>query len=324
VILIVTSKVDAHVNSVTCHLDAARFDWVRINTEDVASNVNVVVSPAERDGEIFVRDSGRQFRLSNVVAVWYRKPTPAALSHFALEPRALEYVKAEFNETLLGLYSLLGKARWINYPMADARAHRKLVQLAVARESGFRTPRTIVTNDPAAALRFADEVQGDLAIKSLGAISVTQEHGDHIEQYGLFTRRVTKQELAEHIDKIQYLPCLIQEYVPKQYELRVTCVGDRVFACRIDSQCHPLAADDYRFATKQLRHKIVECEHLRDPIRAYMDEFGLHFGCFDFAVTPTGSTVFFEMNPNGQWLWVERKTGAQIGQAIAHLLMGAY
>ena len=54
-----------------------------------------------------------------------------------------------------------------------------------------------------------------------------------------------------------------------------------------------------------------------------MKEFGLNFGCFDIAVTPSGEFVFFECNPNGQWLWIEEFTGAPIGKAIAELLRTA-
>jgi hypothetical protein len=52
--------------------------------------------------------------------------------------------------------------------------------------------------------------------------------------------------------------------------------------------------------------------------------FGLNFGCFDILVTKAGEPVFLEMNPNGQWLWVENMTGLPIGQAIAHQLISVH
>jgi hypothetical protein len=32
--------------------------------------------------------------------------------------------------------------------------------------------------------------------------------------------------------------------------------------------------------------------------------------------------VFFEINPNGQWAWLEELSGAPIGEALAHELAG--
>jgi hypothetical protein len=39
------------------------------------------------------------------------------------------------------------------------------------------------------------------------------------------------------------------------------------------------------------------------------------------AITPDGKYVFFEINPNGQYLWIEDITKAPISEAIADLLI---
>src|SRR5258708_4300077 len=79
------------------------------------------------------------------------------------------------NEIILGLYALLHRAYWINNPFNTRIAHRKFLQLRTAAEVGFAVPQTLVTNRPKSALDFADQIDGDLAIKSLGAISVMQD-----------------------------------------------------------------------------------------------------------------------------------------------------
>ena len=106
-ILIITSKRDGHIGAVSRYLDAAGTPWVRLNTEDFA-NVELTVSPANGRGTLFVRDSGRKIEIQEVEAVWFRKPEPVDISRFTgLERGALDYIEAEFGETLLGLYSLL-------------------------------------------------------------------------------------------------------------------------------------------------------------------------------------------------------------------------
>jgi len=322
-ILVVTSKRDGHVEAVARHLEKSGANWVRINTEDFATNIEIELAPASGTGWVRVKDSDIEFRIEDVNAVWYRKPDPIHLSHFEMEPPALEYVEAEFTEVMLGLYSLLDNAYWINNPFATRRAHRKLLQLKTATCVGFMVPRTVLTNMTSAVSRFSDEFEGDLAIKSLGAISVIQDDERSAIQYGVFTRRITKSELTSHEDKIHHMPTLFQEFVEKDYELRITCVEDQIFGCKIYPRRADLTSDDYRFDTQELRHSPVDCSHLKSRLRAYMKALDLNFGCFDFVVSKTGETVFLECNSNGQWLWVQQLTGLQIGEAIANALLSS-
>jgi len=48
--------------------------------------------------------------------------------------------------------------------------------------------------------------------------------------------------------------------------------------------------------------------------------FDLHFGAFDFIVTPKGEWYFLEINPNGQWLWLEEALNLDISKRIVELL----
>lgn len=320
-ILIITSKRDGHVEAVSQHLDAAGVEWVRLNTEDLASNADITVTPTTGSGVIKVRDSGRTVDLQKVRCVWHRKPDPVNLSHLALDEGSHDYVEAEFNEILHGMYAMLRHARWINDPFQTRIAHRKLLQLQVASRIGFKTPRTLITNDADRALRFADEIGCDLAIKSLGALNVTQNVDGQIMQYGIFTRRISRAELVEFRDKVRYLPTQFQEFVEKRYELRITCVAEHVFACRIEPRPGQLTDEDCRFDIQSLNHVACECLELHDRLHAYLKAFGLNFGCFDVAITKSGEPVFFECNPNGQWLWVENLTGLPIGKAIADMLL---
>jgi glutathione synthase/RimK-type ligase-like ATP-grasp enzyme len=325
-ILVITAKRDSHIGAVARYFDEAGVPWVRLNTEDLATNVQLTISPAEAKGTLLVRDSGKTINIEDVGAVWYRKPDPVSTTHFStLEPAAREYVDAEFGELLLNLYSLLQHTPWINNPFTTRIAHRKMLQLRTATRVGFRTPRTIITNNPETALAFAESLPGDVAVKSLGAITVTAPtDGGEAMQYGLFTRRVTLAELQTVKDTIRYLPTAFQEFIEKQYELRITVVGSRIFACRIESRGDDLTADDFRFDTTGLRHSPHECPELEGRLLAYMQEFAITFGCFDIMVTKAGDPVFLECNVNGQWQWVENMTGLPIGRAIAQELLSAH
>ena len=51
---------------------------------------------------------------------------------------------------------------------------------------------------------------------------------------------------------------------------------------------------------------------------------GLRYGAVDLRRTPAGDHVFLEINPAGQWLFVEEKTGQPMTEAMARLLAGLH
>ncbi|HEX8894260.1 MAG TPA: hypothetical protein VF783_13095 [Terriglobales bacterium] len=54
-----------------------------------------------------------------------------------------------------------------------------------------------------------------------------------------------------------------------------------------------------------------------------MRRMGLEYGAIDLRLTPEGKYVFLEINPAGQFLWIEEATGQKISDAIAaHLITG--
>jgi len=54
-----------------------------------------------------------------------------------------------------------------------------------------------------------------------------------------------------------------------------------------------------------------------------LEALGLVFGCFDFIVTPDEEYVFLEVNPSGQFLFVERHTGMPLLDAFCEFLIHA-
>lgn len=129
-------------------------------------------------------------------------------------------------------------------------------------------------------------------------------------------------DILEHAKDLKLCPVLIQEYVEKKYEWRVTVVQDRIFPCRLDSQKIKGAEADWRqvdFAV--IPHEILPLpDDTSEKLLNYLKRFNLDFGAFDLIERPDGTFVFLECNPNGQWLWIELMTGAQISKAIAHYL----
>lgn len=51
-----------------------------------------------------------------------------------------------------------------------------------------------------------------------------------------------------------------------------------------------------------------------------VQKLGLLYGAIDLALLEDDSYVFFEINPNGQWGWLEMQVGLPMRRALLNLL----
>jgi glutathione synthase/RimK-type ligase-like ATP-grasp enzyme len=138
------------------------------------------------------------------------------------------------------------------------------------------------------------------------------------EQFVIHTARLTEADL-EDAAVLAASPAIYQRLIAKAYDLRVTVIGDTVFACRIASQEHAAGKVDWRSAGyRELDHYIVELpSHTQGLCRSLVRHFGLHMASIDLIERPDGSHVFLEINAVGQWAWIEQMTGQPIAAEIA-------
>ncbi len=316
-IFILTEKLDTHADAVIGELNRRGKPFFRLNTNDFHTEYEVALR--SDDGAIRFDDLwGRSIVFPDQVhASWYRKPKDTNNPPGVSERGVAETIQ---NETLemLNYLSAMRDRPWYNHPESNRVAQRKFPQIRLARELGLRVPRTLITNDPGEARRFAAEAPGDLLCKAMKEAGYSLEH----ESYFIFSRRVTKPELLANADLIKLCPTLIQEYVDKAYELRVTIMGDAVFACRLDSQTEEAARTDWRrVSPDRIAHRMVTLdERVEAALKQMLRRLELRFGAFDLIVTPQNEVVFLELNPNGQWYWIELITGAPMVSAMADLL----
>jgi glutathione synthase/RimK-type ligase-like ATP-grasp enzyme len=126
------------------------------------------------------------------------------------------------------------------------------------------------------------------------------------------------------LDSLPECPLTIQNYIEKAYELRVTVVGDRDFACKIDSQVAGgnTSVDWRRYNLPKTPHSQYTLpSNVREQLISFHAYFGLAASSFDLVRSRDGDYVFLESNPYGQWLWIEDLTGLQITEAITDLLL---
>jgi len=212
-----------------------------------------------------------------------------------------------FSEMKAGLYGALktlDSCYWMNRPWLEDVVDNKMVQGRDATKFGLRIPRTLVTNSEKSAREFIDSCDGGAIIKQLSEIGLIDDDPDDPETYGFYTSLVTD-EFLEHIEEVVCAPCLFQETIKKTADIRVTVVGNKIFAHRIASQSDPTSTTDFRKAPNLPTETFDLPEETGKALLDLLQFWGIEFAACDFALTPEDNLIFFEANVTGNWLWLE-------------------
>ncbi|TMR35110.1 MvdC/MvdD family ATP grasp protein [Nonomuraea zeae] len=263
-----------------------------------------------------LRAGGRAYDCSRFTTIWNRHPTrPRAPG--VTDDGHRRYVEKMAAILLQGWEHTLA-GRWLPARSLDVfRTQNKLVNLGVAAALGFTTPDTLVTNDGEDLIPFWEEAGGELIAKEVEFVEFQVDGEDHSH----YTTPITRRRLTDR-HRLALSPAILQPYVRKAVELRITVVGERVFAAEIHSQGSRATRYDYRhyeqtFSTYAVHRLPAEVERRCLELTAAL---GLHYGCIDVILTPEGEYVYLEINPAGQWGWIESATGLPISAAIADWL----
>lgn len=294
---------------------AFRFDTDRFPTE---VQLDIKYSDAE---QVIITDGEQKLDLSEVSSVWYRRMRYGQKIPDSMDKQFRDASIEECRATVRGMIASLKAFHFDKMSNVDV-AKNKQVQLQVAKEIGLLTPRTLTSNNPEAVKQFAQECQEQgIITKMLSTFAIYDEKG---HENVVFTSPVTDEDL-EHLEGLRFCPMTFQENVPKALELRTTIVGHQVFTAAVNSQKLVGSTYDWR---KEGRALVKDWETYNLPedvekkLLQLMAYFGLNYGAIDILVTPDGRHVFLEVNPVGEFFWMEiYSPNFPISEAIAEILV---
>ncbi|MEV6985520.1 ATP-grasp ribosomal peptide maturase [Sphaerisporangium sp. NPDC051017] len=299
-VLVITSKEDVTANLVIEALNERRVLVARVDPADIGPDLlfSAQIGTVKTQWSGRLRTRSRDIALERVRGVYFRRPSPWRFTE--LEPQACDFALAEARHGLSGLLANLPNCRYVNHPANITTSDFKPAQLQVAAQVGFTVPATLISNDLDAIKKFVVE-RGPVVYKSFRGAPPTPE--GHVA--AIWTQRIAEQDLD---DSVSVTAHLFQQEVDKVADARVTVIGRRVFASRITT---PDGALDWRMGDwDELAYDPVDVpEQIKNGLFAYLDHFGLAFGCFDFALEAVKGGeregwTFIECNPNGQWGWL--------------------
>ncbi|WP_211234289.1 hypothetical protein [Paenibacillus taiwanensis] len=194
-------------------------------------------------------------------------------------------------------------------PSILRRAENKVVQMNFATSIGFKLPQSLITNVAESADKFIASNPSVVKPLSTGRIRTIE---------GWETIQTNMVVSSEPIDNLDVSPAYFQHYVDKvDGEYRVTIIGEFVFAVRIESS----NMVDWRRKGARNNYQLVELpQQVLDQCFKLMKQLDLAYGAFDF-IKVGQEYCFLEVNPNGQWLWLEQLLNIPISQKIVDYLI---
>ena len=232
--------------------------------------------------------------IASIEAIWWRRFKAA--QQLPLEGLGETHKSLINNDCVVALAGSLQNAfagRWISSPSATEHASNKLNQLTAARAAGFRIPETLVTQSPAVVGDFYRELGGRVIVKPVAGTPGPL----------LFTQFVTENHLREG-DAIRACPAIYQEYIPGTQHIRLNCFGRKSFAGLIETDDL-----DWRPNLDVPISRWLVPDSLNERVRDVLDILGLEMGIVDLKLAATGEVVWLEVNPQGQFLFLEGLTG---------------
>lgn len=302
-VMIFTNQLDPHADIMIERLNALGVEVVRLNTQELVTDVECLVDLREDKFhfEFFNRSNDRKIESGKIKSIWWRRPFPISYPDY-LTKEETDFANKEYGGYLNAIWSLTN-CYWIDHPWRLRQSSHKIEQLVRARQMGFKIPSTLVSKRRDQIEDFYQQNKGRIIYKVLSdpLLETEVENGDLMVKTTLVTP-----EIIDGMNHLELVPCLFQKLEDKQHELRITVIGDEVFAAEIHSQTRPETSLDWRDYTVEIPYKKAKVPlEFEKLCLAYVRSYGLNYSAMDFIYTPEGEYIFLENNPAGQFIFVE-------------------
>jgi MvdD pre-ATP grasp domain len=304
-ILILSNHQDVHAKHITNQLRQQGRDVTCLSRADFGNGTAITFCPDPARGAIGLRD-GTRIHSDDVSAVWYRRP--GVVRAAADIPDQLDRTFAENEWTsVLDAFFTSAFRRNVSPPLKQ-RAATKPLQLSIGARVGLRVPDTLITSDSTEAVAFVEKHHGAIVHKAITA-----------PPHQFIDTRAWEPAASQHLGELELCPTIFQERIVGPADIRVTVVDRQLFAACIHT-ARGRAEVDSRLDADAPCTVYDLPRDVEARLLALMDGLGLVFGTIDLKVDESGDHVFLEVNPQGQFLYVEILTGLPISAALVQFL----
>lgn len=296
-ILVITSSID-ETASFIINKFSDRADFFRIDVDLFDQFIFSVEA-----GNWKITNSYGTITMNQVHSIYYRKPILPDLHSF--HPQYHTMIQRDIISVVNGIVDSFNGIV-LTKPSVLRKTENKVYQLICAQKYGFHMPHSYIGNSNQICMSYSS---GDSIIKPITTGKIYGSNGFEIYQTSMFQK---------FQNDVSLTPVYLQAYIPKAYEVRATIINQMVYPVRIDTQ----NKIDWRADYSNHHYSLVSMpSETVEQCFQMMRDFELSFGAFDFIVTPDNHWVFLEVNPNGQWLWLEQSLNLDISDSIIRFLL---
>jgi glutathione synthase/RimK-type ligase-like ATP-grasp enzyme len=319
-LLIITNKTDLTTDYLILRLEELNIPFWRLNTEEYLSEYEIDIF--SRNNSLFssIRYyNGSVLSKEDLQAVYFRRPVMPDISS-GIENNEVDFAEREVSEVLRSLWRIIDEKLWLNHPKYLWLANNKVEQLKIATSLGFNIPPTCISTCYNSIKNFYNKFNGDVIIKAV-------KHGFYKQDRDIkiATTQQIDQDFIDNFNEYAKVPVMFQKKIKKKFDIRVTVVGNKVYPTAIHSQDYEETKLDWRlwdnFNHVDLKHEKYELpKEISQLCKKITQKFNLRFSAVDLIYANNNKYYFLEMNPNGQWAWIEEKVGFPIRDSIIEAL----
>ncbi|HZV72661.1 MAG TPA: hypothetical protein VFF79_03005 [Conexibacter sp.] len=266
-------------------------------------------APYELVGEM-LRAADREVGLSAGGRGWIRRIAPPGWRRGLISGSREAVERSAWTSLIVGIAGSPG-VEWLTPLDRLVFCENKLIQGRVAQGLGVSIPRTAVVSLPEA---IPAEFGENVVVKPLGS--------SHFAEADQQERVVWAESMSRRDERLKLLdgaPFLVQEHLVAEYHLRVVTVAGQAWSCALDATNLPV---DWR-RHEAAHHSFVPFDSPDVCDRALMVAAAMSLGYSSQDWLLTGDdAVLLDVNPAGQWLFLEEHTASEVTASIAQWLGG--
>ena len=307
-ILIITIKGDLHAMRIQhCLLEKGYKDCHILECDRIATDHSLYWLQSLHDKGARIRlGNGTTVSVSEVELIWWRRVrADQQIEEQFSDIHQLRLIHNDCRGALGGILEASFRGTWLSDPSATDRASNKIYQLSIAHQCGFRITDTLISQSREEVKAFSESHPGGVIVKPVVGTAGPLMYTEFVGDTSRFEDR-----------SFQICPAVYQEYISGTRHIRLNCFGDHSYAAVIES----LELDWRPNLNVPVKAWDVPGA-LHKKVRGVLDSLGLEMGVIDIKQTEEGEFVWLEVNPQGQFLFLEPLTGLPLSEIFAGYLL---